>query len=222
MSPDAIVRIMLILWITALGLLLLRLLWLRLHQTYLLFTISAALDLVFGLASLKYGLLSRSVANLGLLGDTMDLFLTPSIALELFSAPGTFAMYPIRYLSPVLLTVFAGAGINLFLVSGPDSDSLEAAAGLAYIADTMMTIFVLSFVLRKNRTQELLVERNTLWLRRLFTIELIMSAVHSLIAPFIDAKQFNFVDIVFFGLSVIATAACTLALRKTPITSEAA
>jgi hypothetical protein len=122
----------------------------------------------------------------------------------------------------VLLTVFAGAGINLFLVSGPDSDSLEAAAGLAYIADTMMTIFVLSFVLRKNRTQELLVERNTLWLRRLFTIELIMSAVHSLIAPFIDAKQFNFVDIVFFGLSVIATAACTLALRKTPITSEAA
>ena len=215
MSPDAIVQVLLIAWMAALGLLLLRMLWLGLHQRYLLFVISTGLDLVFGAATLQFGLVSRVAQNLGLLGNAMDIFLTPSIAIELFIPQARAAMSPTRFLSPVILMILAAGGIVLFLNGNPDTDSFQSAAMLAFLADTMVTLLILSFVARRHRQKEI-VDRNTLWLRRLFTFELVMSALHSLVAPFLAASQFSFVDMAFFSISLIATAVCTFALRRVP------
>ena len=215
MSPDAIVQVLLIAWMAALGLLLVRLLWLGLHHRYLLFVISTGLDLVFGAATLQSGLASRVAQNLGLLGDTMDIFLTPSIAIELFGPADRPALPTSRYLSPLILMVLAAGGIVLFLSGSPDAESFQSASMLAFLADTMVTLLVLSFVARRHRQKEV-VDRNTLWLRRLFTFELVMSALHSLVAPFIGASQFNFVDMAFFSTSMLATAVCTFALRRVP------
>src|SRR4051812_10628113 len=167
MPADGIEQILVMVWIAALAILILRMLMLRLHQTYFLFTISTGLDLIFAAAVLKNGLVSKGSASLALLGDTMDIFLTPSVALELFSVAGGPAAYPFRVLSPLLLMLFAGAGINLFLSDNPDADTLQAALELAHIADLMITVFVISFVIRKLRQQDAPLDRNTLWLRRL-------------------------------------------------------
>jgi hypothetical protein len=220
MPGDGIEQILVTVWIAALSILLLRMLMLRLHQTYLLFTISTGLDLIFAAAILKNGLVSKGSASLALLGDTMDIFLTPSVALELFSVSGGLAAYPFRVLSPVLLMLFAGAGINLFLADNPDTDALQAALELAHIADLMITIFVISFVIRKLRQQDSTLDRNTLWLRRLFFIELISSAIQSMAAPFVDAQYYGVVESAFLSISVLATAICTISLRKIPVGSE--
>jgi hypothetical protein len=220
MSSDAIVQWLLIAWMVSLGLLLMRMLWLGLHHRYLLFVISTGLDVVFGAATLQSGLASRAAQNLGLLGDTMDIFLTPSIAVELFNPADHPALPPARHFSPLILMVLAAGGIVLFLSGSPDADSVQSASMVAFLADTMVTLLVLSFVARRYRQKEI-VDRNTLWLRRLFTFELVMSALHSLIAPFLAASQFSVVDMAFFGTSMIATAACTLALRRVPEPAKA-
>jgi hypothetical protein len=111
--------------------------------------------------------------------------------------------------------ILAAGAVILFLSGTPDNDSFQSAAGLAFLADTMVTFFVLSYVVRRYRQKEI-VDRNTLWLRRLFTFELVMSALHSLVGPFLEEWQFNFFDIGFFAISVIVTAICTLALRRSP------
>ncbi len=216
MSPDAILHVLLILWMVALGLLLARMFLLGLHKTYFLFTISTALDIIFGVATLKFGFASQGVENLSLLGDTMDVFLTPSVALELISLPVLRSAAPARFLSPVVFTLLAGAGINIFLAGSPDKESFEAAGALAFIADTMVTLLVISFLVRRLRQQDLAVERNPQWLRRLFLFQLVASAVHSLSALFVNQAAFSFVDIAFFSLSLVATVVCTLALRKPP------
>jgi hypothetical protein len=190
-------------------------LWLRLQHQYLLFVISTGLDIVFGLATLQTGLTSRAAQGLGLLGNTMDIFLAPAIALELFRPQDRPAASQGRFLSPLILMIVAAGAVILFLSGSPDNDSFQSAAGLAFLADTMVTVLVLSFVVRRYRQKEI-VDRNTLWLRRLFTFELAMSALHSLIGPFLEESQFNFFDIGFFAISVIATAVCTLALRRSP------
>jgi hypothetical protein len=216
MTPDAIIHTLLILWVGALVLLLARLFLLRLHKAYILFTVSTALDIVFGIATLQSGISSQGAENLALLGDTMDIFLTPSVAVELISMPGTGGAYSSRYLSVVLFMLLAGAGITMFLAGSPDKDSFEAATSLAYIADTMMTLFVISFLLRRLRLKDLTADHNTQWLRRLFLIQLSASAIHSLLAPFLPQSAFNIVDILFFSVSLAATLLCTLRLRKAP------
>lgn len=216
MSPDAIAQILLISWMVALGLLVIRMLILRLHQTYLLFVTSCGIDLLFGIATLQYGIASQAAASLGLLGDTMDLFLTPSVAAELFGPPGSIEGYPTRQLTPLILTLLAGIGIDLFLTSTPDTDSFQSAALLAFVADTIVTLFVISYLIRRSRQQDLIVERNALWLRRLFAVELIAGALRSLIGPFLASPESGIVDVLFFGTCLVATTVCTFALRKAP------
>jgi hypothetical protein len=216
MSADAIAQIVLILWMSALGCLLIRLLVLRLHHSHLLFTVSCGLDLVFGIATLQYGIASQASASLGLLGDTMDVFLTPSVAAELFSEAGAFEASPARWTAPLVLILFAGICIDLFLASTPDNDSFQSASVLAFVADTIVTLLVISYVIRKTRQQDVAVERNILWLRRLFAVELVAGAIRSLIGPFLASPQVGVVDILFFSVCLVATAVCTFALRKPP------
>lgn len=208
-------QLLLILWLVALALLLLRMLQLGLHHPYLLFAISTGLSLVFGVATLQAGINSHVTENLGMLADTMDIFLAPSIAMELFALPKQLGTPVGRSLMPVYLMIIAGSGVVMFLSSSPDAESVQSAYTLAYMADTMVTILVLSFVMRKNREKQI-VERNTLWLRRLFTMELVISATQSLIALFIKPSQFSFFAMAFFGVSMIATAVCTFGLRREP------
>jgi hypothetical protein len=215
MPLDTIVHYLLMAWIAALGLLLVRMLWLKLHHQYLLFVISTGLDIVFGAATLETGLASRAAQGLGLLGNTMDIFLAPAIAIELFHSQDRPALSQSRFLTTLILMILAAGAVILFLSGTPDNESFQSAAGLAFLADTMVTLFVLSYVVRRYRQKEI-VDRNTLWLRRLFTFELVMSALHSLIGPFLEEWQFNFFDIGFFAISVLATAICTLALRRSP------
>jgi hypothetical protein len=118
-------------------------------------------------------------------------------------------------LSPLLLTLLAGAGIDLFLADGPDTESFQSASGLAFLVDTMITLFVVSFVIRKMRQKEPALSRNTLWLRRLFAFGLIASTLHNLISAFLDVNQFNILNVVFFSLSAVATGFCAASLRKT-------
>jgi hypothetical protein len=216
MTADAISQILLISWMIALGLLLIRMLALRLHHSHLLFVVSCGIDLVFGIATLQYGIASQAAAGLGLLGDTMDVFLTPSVASELYGPPVSVEAYPTRTLTPLILTLLAGIGIDLFLTSTPDTDSFQSAGLLAFIADTIITLLVISYIVRRSRQQELLVERNSLWLRRLFAIELIASGLRSLVGPFLAEPQVGIVDVLFFGVCLVATSVCMFALRRPP------
>ena len=151
MTADAIAQVLLISWMVALGLLLIRMLALRLHHSHLLFVVSCGIDLVFGIATLQYGIASQAAAGLGLLGDTMDVFLTPSVASELYGPPISVESYPTRTLTPLILTLLAGIGIDLFLTSGPDTDSFQSAGLLAFIADTIITLLVISYIVRRSR-----------------------------------------------------------------------
>jgi hypothetical protein len=213
MSPDGIAQVLLICWMAALGLLLVRMLFLGLHRSHLLFAVSCGIDLVFGIAILKIGITSTAAGSLGLLGDTMDLFLTPSIAAE-FYAPEAFEGSPTRQLTSLIFTLIAGIGIILFLVSGPDNDTLQSASALAFIADTLVTLFVISYVIRRSRQVDALVDRNSLWLRRLFAVELIAGALRSVIGLFFASPKIGILDILFFAVCLIATFVCMFALRK--------
>jgi hypothetical protein len=113
----------------------------------------------------------------------------------------------------------AGIGIVLFLISGPDNDSFQSASMLAFVADTLVTLFVISYVIRRSRQVEPLVERNAFWLRRLFAIELIAGALRSVIGLFFASPQIGILDILFFAVCLVATAVCMLALRKPVATS---
>jgi hypothetical protein len=219
MNADATAQVLLICWMTALGLLLVRMLFLGLHRSHLLFVASCGIDLVFGIATLKIGFASAAAGSLGLLGYTMDLFLTPSIAAEFYGPPGLFEARPSRQLTPLIFTLVAGIGIVLFLISGPDNDSFQSASMLAFVADTLVTLFVISYVIRRSRQVEPLVERNAFWLRRLFAIELIAGALRSVIGLFFASPQIGILDILFFAVCLVATAVCMLALRKPVATS---
>jgi hypothetical protein len=214
MNPDAIAQALLICWMTALGLLLVRILFLRLHRSHLLFAASCGIDLVFGIAMLKIGIVSTAAAALGLLGDTMDIFLTPSIAAEFYGPPNLFETRPSRQLTPLIFMLIAGLAIDLFLIGGPDSDTFQSASVLAFIADTLVTLFVISYVIRRSRQMDPLVDRNSLWLRRLFAIELIAGALRSVIGLFFASPQIGILDILFFAVCLIATFVCMFALRK--------
>jgi hypothetical protein len=216
MTPDAISRMLLMCWMGALGLLLIRLLWLRLHHDYLLFAVSCATDVIFGITMLHYGLASQATAGLGLLGDTMDVFLTPSVGAELFGPARATEPYASRQLTPLIFTLLAGLGIDLFLVSSPDADSLQAASVLAFMVDTVVALVVVSYVLRRLRTRERTADRNLAWLQRLFAVELIASVVRSLFGLFLDSPQASVLDILFFSVCLCATSACVISLRKQP------
>ena len=222
MSADTTIHYLLILWLAALCLLMLRLLHLRLHHRYPLFTLSTGFDIVFGAATVYIGLNAAGMANLGLLGDTMDLFLTPFIAFELFSTnverKGDYA----KFMGPALVTMGAAAVVVLFLMSSPDADSIEAAEGLAFLMDTLVTVVVIWYALRKSSRASATPERNLLWLRRLFLVELVSSALRSIIEPLFASAHVTALDIVFFVVGVIATAVCTFALRKKSDPSVAA
>ncbi len=220
MSIDSLVQILLIAWMAALALLLLRMLWLGLHHQYLLFVISTGLDVIFGAATLQSGLASRAAQGLGLLGDTMDIFLAPAIGVELFTSIDRPSLPPSRFLTPVILMILAAGAVVLFLGGNPHTGSFPSGAARGFLPDTLVTLLVLSFVMRRYRQKEI-VDRNTLWLRRLFTFELAVSLLHSLVAPFLAASQFNFVDIGFFSTSMVATAICTFALRRVPAPAKA-
>lgn len=214
MSPDAIAQVLLICWMAALGLLLVRMLFLGLHRSHLLFAASCGIDLVFGIATLKIGIASTAAGALGLLGDTMDLFLTPSIAAEFYGPPELFETRPSRQLTPLIFTLIAGMGIIFFLVSGPDTDTFQSASMLAFIADTLVTLFVISYVIRRSRQPEPVVDRNSLWLRRLFAVELIAGALRSVMGLFFASPEIGILDILFFAVCLIATFVCMFALRK--------
>jgi hypothetical protein len=214
MSADSIMFYVLIVWLAALFVLLLRLFQLRLHQRIPLFTISTAFEIVFGATTVYLGLNAAGLANLGLLGDTMDLFLTPFIAFELFAARPDNDRSS-KFIGPAAVTLGAAATVVAFLMSSPGGDSIEAAEGLAFLADTVMTVVVIWYALRKMAGSSAAPGRNLLWIRRLFLVELVSSALRSIIEPLFASTHFNMLDIAFFAVSVIATALCTFALRKT-------
>jgi hypothetical protein len=213
MSPDSIMRYVLVIWLVALLALLLRLFQLHLHHRIPLFTLSTAFDIVFGATTAYLGVNATALANLGLLGNAMDLFLTPFIAFELFSAKSEGDGNS-KFLGPALVTLGAAAAVVLFLMGSPGVDSIEVAEGLAFLADTVMTVVVAWYALRKMGGSTAAPGRNLLWIRRLFVIELVSSALRSIIEPLLASAHFNALDIVFFAVSVIATALCTVALRK--------
>lgn len=219
MDPDTIAQVLLICWMAALGLLLARMLFLGLHRPHLLFAVSCGIDLVFGITILKVGIASTVAGVLGLLGDTMDIFLTPSIAAEFYTPPESFEGSPTRQLTPLIFTLIAGIGVILFLLSGPDNDTFRSASVLAFIADTLVTLFVISYVIRRGRQTDPLVDRNSLWLRRLFAVELIAGALRSVIGLFFASPQIGILDILFFAVCLIATFVCMFALRKPAATT---
>lgn len=200
-------------WLAALCLLLLRLFQLRLNHRFSLFTVSTAFDIVFGAATVYIGLNAAGMANIGLLGDTMDLFLTPFVAFELFSNPES-ENNSARFIGPCLVTLGAAACVVFFLMSSPEPDSIETAEGLAFLMDTVMTIVIIWYSLRKLSRASVAPDRNLLWLRRLFLVELVSSALRSLVEPLFAGAHLTALDIIFFVISVIATAVCAFSLRK--------
>lgn len=201
-------------WLAALCLLLLRLFQLGLHQRLPLFTVSTGFDIVFAAATVYLGLNATGMANVGLLGDTMDLFLTPFVAFELFSPQLKGESGAVRFVGPCLVTLGAAAAVVLFLMSSPDSDSIETAEGLAFLLDTVMTVVVIWYALRKLSRSSAAPDRNLIWLRRLFLVELVSSALRSIIEPLFASAHLTAIDIIVLVVSVTATAVCALSLRR--------
>jgi hypothetical protein len=218
MSVATISHVLLLLWVASLACLAIRLFHLKLHLEYLLFTVSTALSVVFGFASAQFPPNAPAQESLGLLGNTMDIFLEPSIALELFgvrSKPATQS----RFWSPLILMMMGGLGISAFLLASPDNTSFEAASSFAFIIDTGVTVFVLIYVIRQIRESGVAPDRNLRWLRRLFVFELAMSVARGALAFVVSLSYSNILDILFFGTGLIATAICTFGLRKAPVPS---
>jgi hypothetical protein len=218
MSSDTISHIFLLLWVASLACLVIRLFYLKLYLEYLLFTISTALSVVFGFASSRLAPTAPGQESLGLLGNTMDIFLEPSIALELFGSAARTAAQS-RFWSPLILMTLSGVGIAAFLLGSPDKDSFEAAASFAFIIDTIVTVVVLTYVIRRLREGGPPPDRNLLWLRRLFVFELATSVVRGALAFVVSLSYSSILDILFFGTGLIATAICTFGLRKAPAAS---
>ncbi len=216
MSVDAVEKVLLVLFLGALAVFLLRLMMLRIQLRYPLFVISNGLDMVFGAAMVLLGAGSRGLLNVDLLATAIDVTLTPFVAFELYRSSKADDAASLRFLGPVVAAMLAGCIVTGYLGTGPDDESLKGAYATAYLLDTAVTLGVLGFLVGKLRRGVVPAERNLKWMRRLFVFEIASSGLRNMMEPFLPAQSSQIAYLVYVGLSFIVMVVCAAALRKQP------
>ncbi len=214
MSVDVVGKVLTILFLGALALFLLRLIMLRIQDRYPIFVISNGLDLVFGAAMVVLGVGSRSEINVELVALAVGVSLTPFVAFELYRAQKADDHASLRFLAPIVAAMLAGCVVTGFLGSGPDEESMKEAYATGYLFDTVVTLGVLGFLVGKLRRGAGPVDRNLMWMRRLFVFEIAGSGIRDMAEPVLTAESSKIAFAVYIGLSFVVTAVCAVALRK--------
>lgn len=218
MSPDGIEQIMLGLVVAATALLLLRLMMLKLHDPFPLFTVSIGLGVVFGVAALTLGAKQPGFMELDALSLAIDFFLTPFVALELYRVirSDEHETQSWRFLGPIAASLLAGGFVVIYFANNPDEESRKGVMSITFILDTLMTFCVLGYLISLVRKGLPPADRNVRWLRRFFLFATAADAIDSfaeinLYYAGINEKPAH---LAYTGLVCLITAACALALRK--------
>jgi hypothetical protein len=217
MSADGIEQILLGLVVGATALLLLRLMMLKLHDPFPLFTVSVGLGVVF-VAALTLGVQQPGSLELDALSLAIDFFLTPFVAVELYRTvrDDESEKQSWRFLGPIAASLLAGGFVVVYFANNPEKEAREGAMSIAFILDTLMTFCVLGYLISTIRKGLPVVERNVRWLRRLFLLTTAADALDSFIEvnlyfAGIPEKPVHFA---YIGALSVITAVCALALRK--------
>lgn len=218
MSPDGIEQILLGLVVAATALLLLRLMMLKLHDPFPLFTVSIGLGVVFGVAALTLGAQQPGFMELDALSLAIDFFLTPFVALELYRVVRNdeHETQSWRFLGPIAASLLAGGFVVVYFANNPEKDARQGAMSIAFILDTLMTFCVLGYLISTIRKGLPLAERNVRWLRRLFLLTTAADAIDSFVEInlYLAGIPEKPVHLAYSGLVFAITAVCALALRK--------
>jgi len=214
MSVGAIETALMVMFLAALAIFLVRLIMLRIQDVYPIFVISNGLDMVFGATAVVLGNGSRSMANVDLVGLAISVALTPFVAFELYRTKRADDHASLRFLAPVVVAMLAGCVVTGYLATGPDEESLKDAYVTAYLFDTAVTLGVLGFLVGKLRRGVGPADRNLTWMRRLFLFEIASSGIRNLVEPMLTAQSSQIAYDVYVGLSFVVMAVCAFALRK--------
>src|SRR5271166_134687 len=188
MSLDAIAKTLMILFLGALAVFLVRLIMLRIQERYPIFVISNGLDMVFGVAMVLLGTGARSLVNVDLVALAIDVALTPFVAFELYRATKADDPFSLRFLAPVVVAMLAGCVVTGYLATAPDEEALKEAYATAYLFDTVVTLGVLGFLVGKLRRGAGPADRNLKWMRRLFVFEIASSGIRNMVEPLLTAQ----------------------------------
>jgi hypothetical protein len=214
MQVDAVSKVMMVLFLGALAVFLVRLIMLRIQNRFPLFVISNGLDMVFGVTMVALGTETRSLLNVDLLGLVMGATLTPFVAFELYRSQYDEDHQSLRFLVPITATVVAGCIVTAYLGSTPDEESMKGAYEFGILFDTVVTFGVLGLLVGKMRHGVSPADRNLSWMRRLFVFEVASSGLLTLVDALAPAQSGNVVHLIYVGLSFVVMAVCALALRK--------
>ena len=224
MSLDGIEQILIGAVVTVTAFLLLRMMMLRLHDPFPLFTVALGLGAVFDGAAVFLGSQQPGTLELYALSLAVDFFLAPFVALELFRTvhPGEDEKQSWRFIGPIAASLFAGGFVVSYLTANPEKEAREGVVFIAFVLDTLMTFCVLGYLISCLRRGMQPVERNVRWLRRLFFLTTAADAIDNFVElnlTFVGLSE-KPVHLTYVGFVIVITAACAFALRK-PRTEDA-
>lgn len=177
MSLDTIAQILVQVGFAATILLVARLYWVGFQHRYPLFVLWTALSAIFTLPELFPKLPLFAEAGIVMVSFMMDLFLLPFVALELFRPDPEKEYPPARYAAPPLAGLLAAACLAAYLSTGLDRDSFSTTYQVMLMLETIVSMVVAGYLIRKFRTGTPPGEPNVMWMRRLFFLTLVLNVV---------------------------------------------
>jgi hypothetical protein len=212
------------------GLLLIRVLTLRLHRMYAFITLGCVLSLFFDVVSLWLG--PESEANLRVLIYSRFLYalLYPAIAWDVFEeikgqAGKLRRMHIGRLLSGIILAIFLGllVAINTQDVNGRPP-VLDILAFSLWAGSTAASLSFLWFMRRGIRTEKIGVPNNTfVWMTfySFILLEELLVCFFSLGAPLVTHTAGQITNLIFDIYNLAVTAWCILKLKPLPSDASA-
>lgn len=211
MSPDAIAQLLLEVLLGATVLLVARLLWVREHSRYPLYVLSVGLSIVFSVPALIPRLSAMSLASTDMVSFAMDLLLTPFVAMELFRPVSDSGQRPVRHIAPAIGSLLGGAAVAAFLTTDLDTESFKDSFTGLLLMDTIMSVAVIGYLMRKFRAGTPPGDSNTMWIRRFFFLLTVMDVL-ALTVEVVTGSQT--MRIIYLTAMIIATLGCLAVLRK--------
>ncbi len=208
------------------GLLLCRVLLLRLHRVYLFITLICLLGLFFDVVLLWFGPSSQESARIFLYSRFLYAMLFPAVAWDVFEE-----MKPqisklrrlgiIRLISGLLLATIFGLIVSAFAENEPGAPPARLATlAIVLWAGSSTASLTFLFALRKNlRAQKIELPRNTfVWLifyQLSFAYE-ILSCFFVVVAPLLKSPATDIVELVLSIYDIAITSWCIVKLRALP------
>ncbi|MBV9158441.1 MAG: hypothetical protein JO097_19430 [Acidobacteriaceae bacterium] len=208
------------------GLLLCRVLLLKLHRVYLFITLVCLLGLFFDIVLLWLGPSSQESARVFLYSRFLYAVLFPAVAWEVFEEmklqiSKLRRLGILRLISGLLLATIFGLIVSAFAENEPGAPPARLAT-LAVVlwAGSSTACLTFLFALQKNlRAQEIMLPRNTfVWLifyQLSFTYE-ILSCFFLVVAPLLKSPAIDTVQLFLSIYDIAITSWCILKLRSLP------